>query len=407
MRRRRDAADAIGSASVKFETSCAPPLKTTQTRLALLHSFWFPKPSRRSRPSSRRRAMRDGTLGHRARQWGNPFAGIKPARTVELTKASIDKAGAAGSPTPRERAYIAAVAQLVTAADPGSHAARIGAYETAMEKVSRDNPADVEGRIFYALAVAQTAAPTDKTYANNLKAAGILEPLFKQMPTHPGLAHYIIHAYDAPPLAEKALVAARKYASLAPAIPHALHMPSTPHPRRILEESVRHEPPVGGRGEEKQRVGGGTARARLPDVRVPADRAGHGRQGGARSRDRGRAGGDRAGQLVRDCRHPGALCARARQLDGSRRADGPSGENAVHGGDNPLRTCARRARSGNPKAAHGHRAPHGPAGHVDEIRMRTGVSRWTSSAASRWRGDLRVQQDGGLAQLSAAGDAYD
>ena len=68
---------------------------------------------------------------------------------------------------------------------------------------SRDNPSDTEARIFYALAVLQTAPPTDKTYAKNLKAAGILEPLFKQMPTHPGLAHYIIHAYDAPPLADR------------------------------------------------------------------------------------------------------------------------------------------------------------------------------------------------------------
>src|SRR5258706_9796321 len=95
-----------------------------------------------------------------------------------------------------------------------------------MEQVSRDNPADTEARIFYALAIAQNASPADKTYAKNLKAGAILEPLFQKMPTHPGLAHYIIHAYDAPPLAEKALVAARKYASLAPAIPHALHMPS-------------------------------------------------------------------------------------------------------------------------------------------------------------------------------------
>src|SRR5258705_7850559 len=131
-----------------------------------------------------------------------------------------------GTSTPRERAYLEAVAQLTTAGDPGSHPARIAAYEAAMEKVARENPSDTEGRIFYALAIAQTAPPTDKTYAKNLKAAGILEPLFETMPTHPGLAHYIIHAYDAPPLADKALVAARKYASLAPAIPHALHMPS-------------------------------------------------------------------------------------------------------------------------------------------------------------------------------------
>src|SRR5262245_54784353 len=220
--------DQIGSASVKFETSCAPAVKAEfNTAVALLHSFWFPEATKAFEGI----AAQDGACamahwGIALSNWGNPFAGIKPARTVELTKAAIDKAKSTGSPTPREQGFIDAVAQLVTAADPGTHGARIAAYEAAMEKVSRDNPADAEAKIFYALAIAQTAPPTDKTYAKNLKAAGILEPLFTQMPTHPGLAHYIIHAYDAPPLADKALEAARKYASLAPAIPHALHMPS-------------------------------------------------------------------------------------------------------------------------------------------------------------------------------------
>ena len=95
-----------------------------------------------------------------------------------------------------------------------------------MAKVVQENPNDDEAKMFYALAINQTAPPTDKTYAKQLQAAGILEPLFKKMPEHPGIAHYIIHAYDAPVLAERALVAARRYASLAPAVPHALHMPS-------------------------------------------------------------------------------------------------------------------------------------------------------------------------------------
>lgn len=222
------ATDQFGSASIKFDTSCAPAVKADFNKsVALLHSFWFPEAIKAfegvlARDANCAMAHWGIALG----RWGNPFAGIKPARTVELVKASIDTAKTTGSPTPRERAYIEAVAQLVTATDPGSHGARIGAYETAMENVSRSHPADTEARIYYALAVNQTAPPTDKTYAKNLKAAGILLPLYKRMPTHPGLAHYIIHAYDAPPLADKALDAARKYASLAPAVPHALHMPS-------------------------------------------------------------------------------------------------------------------------------------------------------------------------------------
>src|SRR5205814_8527686 len=91
---------------------------------------------------------------------------------------------------------------------------------------------DTEARIFWALAIAQTALPTDKSYAQNLRAAEILEPLYKKMPNHPGLAHYIIHAYDVPALADRALPAARAYADIAPSVPHALHMPSHISTRR-------------------------------------------------------------------------------------------------------------------------------------------------------------------------------
>jgi len=220
--------DQIGSGSVKFETSCAPAVKDDFNKaVALLHSFWFPEAIK----------MFEGILakdpncamahwGIALSHWGNPFAGLKNAKTIEMTRMSVEKGKSTGSPTPRERALIDAVGELVTGTEPGTHAARIAAYEAAMAKVSADNPKDVEVRIFYALAVNQAAVPTDKTYAKNQQAAAILEPLFQQMPTHPGLAHYIIHAYDVPPLAPKALEAARKYASLAPAIPHALHMPS-------------------------------------------------------------------------------------------------------------------------------------------------------------------------------------
>jgi tetratricopeptide (TPR) repeat protein len=95
-----------------------------------------------------------------------------------------------------------------------------------MKKLAADNPGDTEAQIFAALAIAQAAPPDDKTYARQLQAGAILEPLFARMPKHPGLAHYIIHSYDVPPLAAKALPAARSYADIAPAVAHALHMPS-------------------------------------------------------------------------------------------------------------------------------------------------------------------------------------
>jgi tetratricopeptide (TPR) repeat protein len=222
------APDEIGSASVKFETSCAPGVRDDFNRaVALLHSFWFPE----ARKMFEVVAQKDANCamahwGMAMSQWGNPFGGLRQPPAVEAGKALVAKAQATGSPTPRERGLIDAVAILFSSSEPGTQRDRVLKYEAAMQQVVAANPNDVESRIFYGLAVTQSASPTDKTYAKQVQAADILEPIFKQMPEHPGVAHYIIHAYDAPPLAERALQAARRYASLAPAVPHALHMPS-------------------------------------------------------------------------------------------------------------------------------------------------------------------------------------
>ena len=218
----------VGSDSVSFLTSCAPALRQDVNRaVALLHSFWFAQAI----------AAFDGVAakdpscgiahwGVALSRWGNPFAGLRSPQQIELGRAAIERAQKTGAATPRERAYIAAASELFTNGDAATQRARTVAYEQAMERIVRDFPGDMEARIFYALAVNQTALASDKKYSQQLKAAAILEPLFKEHPKHPGLAHYIIHAYDHPPLAEKALAAARSYASLAPAVPHALHMPS-------------------------------------------------------------------------------------------------------------------------------------------------------------------------------------
>jgi tetratricopeptide (TPR) repeat protein len=220
--------DQIGSASVKFETSCDPAVRDDfNTAVALLHSFWFPE----ARKMFESIAQKDANCamahwGMAMSQWGNPFGGLRPVAAVEGGKPLVARAQATGTPTPRERALIDAVAILFSSAEPRTQRERVLKYEEAMQKIVADHPDDVEARIFYGLAVTQSASPTDKTYAKQIQAADILEPIFKQMPEHPGVAHYIIHAYDAPPLAERALEAARRYASLAPAVPHALHMPS-------------------------------------------------------------------------------------------------------------------------------------------------------------------------------------
>jgi len=221
-------ADSVGSASVSFATSCASGVAAEFNRgVALLHSFWFAEAIdtfqgvAKTDPGC---AM--AHWGIALANWGNPFAGLRAPQQIERGSAAIQVALKTGSPTPRERAYIQAAAELFSDNQAGTQRARTVAYEQAMERIVRDNPDDLEAKILYALAVNQTALPTDQTYAQQLKAAAILEPLFAEHPTHPGLAHYIIHAFDHPPLADKALVAARRYASLAPAVPHALHMPS-------------------------------------------------------------------------------------------------------------------------------------------------------------------------------------
>src|ERR1700730_8639228 len=131
-----------------------------------------------------------------------------------------------GAKTERELAYLAAVAKLYSDFASTPQRARLLAYRDAMQEVAAKYPEDHEAQIFYALALTDSEAPADKTYAGRLKAGAILEKLFAEEPPHPGLAHYIIHTYDVPALAEQALVAARRYSEIAPDAPHALHMPS-------------------------------------------------------------------------------------------------------------------------------------------------------------------------------------
>jgi tetratricopeptide (TPR) repeat protein len=222
------AAEQIGSDSVSFATSCAPGVRNDFNKaVALLHSFWFPEAIKAF----------EGVLaadpscavaywGIALSQWGNPFAGLKTGQTIERGAATVAKARAAGTPTARERGLIDAVAILYSSTDPITQRDRLMKYEAAMDRLAQEHAGDAELQIFHALALTQAALPTDKTYSMQLRAARILDPLWSKMPNHPGLAHYMIHSYDAPPLAVRGLDPARRYASLAPSVPHALHMPS-------------------------------------------------------------------------------------------------------------------------------------------------------------------------------------
>jgi len=214
--------------TVHFETTCAPNVAPTFDRaVALLHSFWFRAAiDAFTDVTAKDPACAIAFWGIALSHWGNPFAGFRTPQALTAGRDAAAKGIATAKGSPRERAYLAAVAELYRDFDTVDQRTRTLAYAKQMEALSRTHAEDTEAAIFYSLALAQTALPSDKTYRNQLAAGAILEPLFKNRPDHPGLAHYLIHSYDVPSLAPRALDAATRYARIAPSAPHALHMPS-------------------------------------------------------------------------------------------------------------------------------------------------------------------------------------
>ena len=215
--------------TVHFATSCNEEAqKEVDRAVALLHSFQFSRAIAEFNAAPKS----DPTCGIAywgiaLSQWSNPFAaGLKDKSQLQAGQGSVELGKTTGTRTERERAYIAAVANLYRGFENTPQGARLIAYRDAMAELAAKYPTDHEAQIFYALAIAASEDPADKTYAGRQKAGAILEKLFAEEPNHPGLAHYIIHTYDVPPLASRALVAARRYSEIAPDAPHALHMPS-------------------------------------------------------------------------------------------------------------------------------------------------------------------------------------
>ena len=214
---------------VHFATSCnAGAQKEFDRAVALLHSFQF----HRAIEGFNAVLRQDPTCGIAywgiaLSDWSNPFAaGMKDKSQLQAARESAERGKTASAKTERERAYLGAVGKLYDEFESTPQQARLAAYRDAMKEVAAKYPDDHEAQIFYALAITASEDPADKTYAGRLKAGAILEKLFEEEPTHPGLAHYIIHTYDVPALAGRALVAARRYSEIAPDAPHALHMPS-------------------------------------------------------------------------------------------------------------------------------------------------------------------------------------
>jgi hypothetical protein len=215
---------------VSFRTSCAVAVQSDVDRAAaMLHSFWFDAAHKAfDKIAAADPSCAIAHWGVAMTLWGNPFVRQPiPAERQQAGLAAAERAAAlASGATHREQMYIDAAAALWRDADKVDHLARLARHEQAMKALYEAHPEDPEAAMFYARAVIANAPPTDLEFKRQLYAASLLEPLFEKQPDHPGLAHYIIHTFDSPKLATHGLSAAKRYAAIAPAAPHALHMPS-------------------------------------------------------------------------------------------------------------------------------------------------------------------------------------
>ena len=214
---------------VEFPNSCIPAVQETFLRgVALLHSFYY------SAAQSAFETVAAGDSSCAIAAWGyasslmlNPLQGIGSSpQNAKLAQAAIDKGRKMGAKTQREHDYLEAVAAYYEDFTNRPERARQLVRAKAYEALAATYPDDDEAQIFYALYLAATQPASDQTYSAYRKAAAILERQFAKHPDHPGVAHYLIHTYDAPPIAAQGLPAARRYAGIAPDAPHALHMPS-------------------------------------------------------------------------------------------------------------------------------------------------------------------------------------
>ena len=213
---------------VTFPTSCDSRVQGQFERgVAMLHSYWF----------TEARKVFDAVLqqdpkcaiaywGLAVNYLGNTLASAPSAKDLIAASEGLEKARAVGVKTQRERDWIEAIGAYYRDHDKIPLNARLAAYTKSMEQMTQRYPDDFEAWTYYALTLQASAPKNDKTYGNQLKSAEILERLFKQNPEHPGVAHYLVHAYDYPPLADQGIRIAGLYARIAPAAPHARHMPS-------------------------------------------------------------------------------------------------------------------------------------------------------------------------------------
>jgi hypothetical protein len=212
---------------VDFPTSCAAEVQPTiEKGLALLHSFQYTE-SEKTFAEAATRAPKCA-IAH----WGKAMAkyhqiwDFPDDKTLKGGRKEIEKAQKLRPALPREQDFIHAAAAFFQKKSKMSHADRVQAYSSALERLHTQSPGEVEISAFYALSLISLAEEDVDNIANRKKAISILDPLLQPHPDHPGVAHYLIHATDRPEFAAQGLAAARRYAAIAPDSAHALHMPS-------------------------------------------------------------------------------------------------------------------------------------------------------------------------------------
>ena len=220
------APEKLGNAS--FPISCLPAVQQEFNRgVALLHSFAYVPAANAFREVAEldpRCAMAYWGIAmtYFHQLWDPPLS----SATISMGQRETEQARQIGAGSERERKFINALGLIYRDADTVPYGTRVLSYTHAMGEVAAENPKDVEAQVFYALALIASASPIDKTHVNQKQAANLLEPLYRAYPEHPGIPHYLIHAYDNAELAPRGLSAARAYSKVAPSAPHALHMPS-------------------------------------------------------------------------------------------------------------------------------------------------------------------------------------
>jgi hypothetical protein len=218
--------DHVGT--VSFPTSCNPKVQAEFERgVAMLHSYWF------SYAGKTFRNVLAQDPGCAMAYWGialdllgNTLAAPPSAQAAGEAWDILEKARAVDAKTQRERDWIDSIRAYFRDHQTTNVEARLRAYNAAMEKLAERYPDDFEAQVFYALTLQAAAPKSDLNYANQFKSATILEKLYARNAQHPGITHYLIHAYDFAPFADKGIPAARRYAAIAPAVPHARHMPA-------------------------------------------------------------------------------------------------------------------------------------------------------------------------------------